>query len=300
MRRLLLPTLLLAACSNGSKAPPAAPVTIEPTIALGTDNAIDATRACIRAAFDLERLMYVGVGLLNFPRPIEEPQSEPGSAVISREIFGAMGGSVVLTWDDRDGDDEYTSGDVFTMAFEGYNDQSVVLDGTMQVTGLVIAGRLPSDGVWIMDGTLELLNLTLTIGSQQWPITTKIPFHFENRLIVELLEVELPEEVTLGPYTLQPGSWFQRYAGSESVSHAYGGAVYAADLDGVLTYSTKGFMGGFPFFADPTTGLFHIEGAEKSLIELEPGFFTLNVRIDADGDGVFEEEQVSSFFALAP
>ncbi|MCB9877881.1 MAG: hypothetical protein H6835_09795 [Planctomycetes bacterium] len=301
MRRLLLPVLALAACNSGSSAPAPAQLQLKPTVSLGSDNAIDASRACIRSAFDIERVTYVGVSMLNVPRPVDEPAGVGlGAALISREIFDQFGASATLTWDDRDGNDKYTTGDVFTIDFNGYTDQGVLLDGTMQISGLTIAGPLPSLGVWVANGTLELLNVTLTIGSQQWPITSKIPFHYENRQVVELFEVELPEDVQLGPYTVQAGSSFARYERLDSVAHSYSGAVFAADLDGMLTYESESFLGGFPFFADPTTGKFFVYGTQRSRLELEPGFFTLDIRVDVDGDGAFEDEIPTSFFALVP
>lgn len=300
--------LLVSACGGGGAAATVAapPAEVAADIAVTVENALDVTRAGVRGAFDLQRLVYLGVSLLRAEKP-ETPAGNAPGTVSSREHVGPAGGTATFAWDDVDGGGAYTSPDVFTIDFDGYVSGALTLDGVMVVRG-AIQGSLPSAGAWIVDGVARMLGLDVAVGAQTVTFDTELPFHFENRIIVELFELELAEDFAFGDYVIQRGASFLRYATSDVIRFSNNGAVYSAPLDATVRFEMPEFITADYFSPDPFLGKWYVCGTGDSLVEVEPFCLiplssfctTLDLRVDEDGDENFEATLSAGWSELLP
>lgn len=295
--------LFAAGCDSGSSTTPQ--VEIPATVKITAENALDAAQACVRAAFDIQRVAYVGIGFLLTPTP--EPPELPASpnpavlpAQLSVTVSGPFGGSALFTWSDEDGNERYSTGDGFTITFDAYGDQGVILDGAMVLRNPMLEGLVPSEGTWVATADLEMIGLAVTVGVETWTLNTTLPVRLENRQIVQLFELVLPADLQFGPSELKQGNRMERYESAETVTLIFDGAAYVPALDGVLKFETSGVLTGFPFFPNPTDGLMVVRGSEGSLLEIQPLFFQLEIRVDENGDEEFEATLSSSWQELLP
>ncbi|MFK7739123.1 MAG: hypothetical protein AB8H80_02280 [Planctomycetota bacterium] len=285
---------------------------VEPDVAITLGNAFEATRAGVRGAFDLMRLVYIGASFMVKPQP--EPPTDPGAggggaspAVLSSEFVGPQGGAATFSWDDVDGGGAYTSSDVFTIRFDDYGDSDMMLNGIMEVVGDV-QGLMPGTGAWIFEGSVRTLGLEVTLGAQEIPLEFELPFYFESRLIVQLFELELTEDFTFGEFEIQAGATYLRYATEDEVRYSSNGAVFSPVLDGIVRFSMPQFITGVSLFPNPFIGAFFIEGAGDSVIEAEPVCLiplpifctSLDLRVDEDGDETIEGTVSATWAELLP
>jgi hypothetical protein len=220
---------------------------------------------------------------------------------LSTTIPGPEGGEAVFSWEDRDLGGFYNTGDVVSISLDSYGADGLVLDGGMVIDNIVSFGELPNPiGTWIANADLYLLSLSVQIGAQTTVLNLTLPFRLERRVIVQLFDCVLPENVTMGPIELQQGNRMSRYDSDEEVSYIFDGEVFSETLDGVLHYETDGVLGGFPFFPDPILGVMRVDGAVPSVMEIEFGFFVLEIRVDEDGDEEFETTIMSNMAELLP
>jgi len=306
--------LVLLGCNRGSNPtpPPAPPALATADLAITVDNAIDVARAGVRGCLDLLRISYIGARFLQttFPEPTtgqgEPTVPTPQGPIRSIDVFGPDNGVATFTWNDVDGNDTYTSNDDFTVNFDAYGDQGMTFNGIMTIDNMVLQGILPGDGTYIVDADLNLLGLTVTIGAIDQTFDTTLPFHLENRIIVELFDLVLLEEETIGEFEVQRGSQLSRYTTDETLRYVATGGVHSASLEGIVLFSTPTGLRGSPFLTDPIEGTLVVHGAANSSLELEPFCLfpgvclSLDVRVDADGDAMFEDTQSTSWSALLP
>ena len=300
---LSLAAVFAAACNNGGSSASPTIVRVEPTVQVTAMNAVDAAQACVRAALDIQRVGYVAAKFLRTPIP--EPPMMAGlgadPAVITVTLDGPAGGTAEFSWSDHDGDLEYTSGDEYTITLDDYGDQGVTLRGAMLIRDTRFLGVVPSPGTWIATANIELLSLHVLVGTGDYTLNTTLPIRLENRQdFVELFDLVLPEDLVLGDNRVLQNNRMSRYENNEMVTLVFDGAVHSTVLDGVLTFATSTVFAGFPFFANPTDGLFTVHGTGGSSMEIQPMFFQLELRVDEDGDGEFEDTQSSSWMALLP
>lgn len=319
LQLLTVSLLFVASCSNGSNEPAvvAPPAIVDADVVITVDNAMTAAQAGVRGSFDFLRLGYIGASFLQTNTP-EPPATggEPGNggatgsavigAVLSTEVPGPDGGSAVFAWEDLDDSGSYSSGDIFTIDFEEYESDGLRLNGVMVIDDLRLQGILPGDNAFIVDATLNLIGLSVTLGAQESSLTLELPFRLENRLLVELFELQLFEPHYFGSFEVREGTRMIRHETDETVRYSVAGAVFSPELDGLVQFYTPKSLIGNPFTSDPTEGKLIIRGAGASMIEVEPsclapGFcFSLDLRVDEDGDEEFEDTIVSSWGALLP
>jgi len=311
---LLTLSLFLVGCNSGGNttATFTPPALATADLAITADNAIDVAQAGVRGSLDLVRLSYIGAKFLQTTFP--EPPGEPGEpiapvtlgTVLSTEVFGPENGVATFTWDDVNEDEVYSSGDVFTMNFDDYGDQGMTLNGIMTIDNITLQGLLPGDGTYIVDANLNLLGLTITIGTLEHTFDTTLPFHLENRIVVELFDLILLEPQVIGQFEIREGTRLSRMTTDETLRYVLDGAVHSAALEGLVRFSTPLGLRGSPFLNDPIEGYMVIRGAGGSSLELEPFCLfpgvclSLDVRVDEDGDAEFENTQSTSWQALLP
>lgn len=293
---------VLAACDSGGNGGSSTTVELAATVKITVDNALDVAQAAVRAAFDIQRVAYVGAGFLLMPppEPPEPPTGNTQPATLTVPVNGPLGGTASFSWTDADGDEKYSTGDGFTITFDEYGDDGVILSGSIVLRDAMLDGLVPSEGTWIVLADLELLGLAVTVGAETWTLNTRLPIRLENRQIVQLFELTLPRDVEFGPYVLKGGNRMDRYESSETVTTIFDGAVFVEALDGLLRFETSNLLTGFPFFPDPTDGLLTVYGSEGSLLEIQPLFFQLEIRVDENGDEQFEATLTSSWQDLLP
>lgn len=316
-------TVLLFGCSQSSDSETsqiAPPVLAEPDIAIVSDNAVKIAQAGTRGGFDLLRLSYIGARFMQttFPPPPEptepdptnpeptEPEPVEPGPVQSIAVFGPDEGVATFSWEDVNEDGKYSSEDVFLVNFNQYGDQGMVLNGIMSIDDVQLQGLLPGDGTYILKATLNLLGLSVRIGSLTQTFNTKLPFFMENRIIVEIYELLLEEPLVLGALEVQAGTLLSRLTTDQAVRYLMDGAVNSAELGGTVRFSTPTGLRGSPFLSDPTEGTLLINGANGSALEIEPVCLfpgvciSLDLHLDEDGDEEFETTLTSSWQSLLP
>ena len=316
MRTLLTPFLLLAAtaCNSGTNpAPIAPPALAQSDIAINVDNALASAQAGVRGSFDLTRLSYIGAQFLQTPMP-EPTSGEPGeptgpsvlATLLSTDVDGPQGGVATFSWDDLDESGTYNTDDVFTILFANYGAEGMVLNGVMTIDNVQLQGLLPGDGTYILEADLNFLGLSVMLGARELRFTTTLPFRMENRIIVEIFDLLLLQPEVVDSFEVQEGTHLVRYETDEIVRFQFDGAVHSAELEGIVRFETPTYLIGSPFLSDPTAGTLIVNGANRSRIEIEPNCivpgvcFSLDVRVDADGDEEYEEMLSSSWTGLLP
>ena len=309
-------TLLLCSCNQGNSTGSSQltpPALAQPDIAIDGDNAILVAQAGVRGGMDLMRLSYIGAHFLqtSFPQPGEPDPTAPQPPIVtgtvkSIEVYGPEEGVATFTWDDVNEDEKYSSGDLFTINFQDYGAQGLLLNGIMTIDNVQLLGLLPGDGTYVVDATLNLLGLTLRIGALTQTFNTELPFHMENRIIVEIFDLILFDSQVIGALEIQPGTRLMRFTTDNDVRYSLDGVVHSAQLEGELRFTTPTGLRGSPFLNEPTEGTMLIRGRNGSALEIEPFCFlpgiciSLDVRVDEDGDKEFETQLSSSWQSLLP
>ena len=316
--RILMTTsfaLIAVGCNSGrsNSAPAIAaapPAVAQPEITINADNALTVAQAGVRGSLDLMRLGYIGAHFLQTPMPEPagaEPSQPSGLATLqSTTVDGPEGGIATFTWDDIDEDGAYTSGDVFTVSFDEYGDEGMLLNGVMTIDNVDLQGLLPGDGTYLLAADLNFVGLSVTLGSTELTISTTLPFHVENRILIEIFELTLPENKLIGSFEVLRDTRLLRYETSETLRFQFDGAVRSSDLGGTVRFSTPTFLVGSPFLSDPTAGTLVMSGFKGTSVEIEPNCivpgvcFSLDVRVDEDGDGEYDVSLSSSWAGLLP
>src|SRR5688572_11769853 len=206
---LVLSTALaaLAACGS-SRAPSTA--TLRPTTAITEDNALAVASTTYRAAAAPTRVLRIVAQLCELP-PLsaqgeppqagEPPAKEPPPPTVNPEVQlldGPEGGTAIRTWDDRDGDGTYSSGDLFALRFDAYGDGGCVLDGDIALADLEVAGDMLEGLSWRLAGSGGFVGMQLRVGDAELGLDGAFRFERELRATVRTLVVELTSPLELG------------------------------------------------------------------------------------------------------
>ena len=284
-RSLLLCLLTLAACNDGGHRPSAQ---LDTGLAITTDIALDVASAAYRTAFDPVRVTRVLTRIFDLPPSASGP---PASGQHTLEIEGPEGGNAVVTWQDRDGDSRYSTGDSFSIACADYGADGLLLTGAATFSEVWISGTVPTGLTWIVTAQLDLLGVTMRSGTNTTTLSGSYACHREQRATVRLLELEATGPAAVGMRTLAAGSGAARndYALDFSQGLAALGTLTDAELGGTLDFRTETLLTGIQVMPDPVAGRLVVEGAANSCLWLVPlDFFTLELHVDADGDGEAE------------
>ena len=265
----------------------------------------------------LERIAFTGASFLQVPPPEvevpkgEEPEPLPETVTIS--LGGPQSGMALFSWQDVNPDDIYSSGDVFTISLDGYGSEDFIYDGTMQLDNVEIQGLLGTGGVSVATADLSLLSLRVQVGSDSFTLNTTLPVRLERRVVTQLFDLYLLEDLVLADQELKAGNRVSRYSGFDELNYIFEGAVFSPALDGLIRFATPSVLttevssgGGLASSTDPSEGMFEIFGADGSMIQTELGstvtiipgnippvvtVTTFTIRVDEDGDEEFEAEE---------
>lgn len=279
--------LLATACSNGSSP---AVAQLLPDAAITRTNALAAASAVYRSGHELVRVARIAGTFFQVAPPA--PTGGSGSpAILAQQVTGPEGGSAILSWDDRDGDRRYSTGDSFAIACTDYTDQGLGLTGSIQFDQVDIEGDVTAGLTWILTARLHLIGLVATNPNTQASVTLDldVPFAREQRATVRLLSLLPDRELKVGPRTLQLGTVLGRndYQIDFRMGLLAEGAVMDPTLGGTLTFHTKALLTGVQVLPDPAEGLLEIHGGNRSKLVVAPiDFFNCELRVDENGDGV--------------
>lgn len=286
---LFVLSVAVAACSGGGSAAPA----VQPgaSVVITADNAREVASSAWRAAFDLVAIARLCGAFLQIAPPSPPASATtPGSApaIITQTISGPDGGNAIFTWDDRDRDATYTSGDQFTIGFADYAASGLLLTGACVFDDVQIQGDVLTGLGWLLQARMDLMGLVVTRGDSVTPWNGSFPFRREKRTTVDLLSVAVERGVAIGQRVLAAGSAMARndYVLDFRMGLSATGRVDDASLGGVLEFASKGVLTGLSALPDPSTGAFEVKGAAGSTLTLVPvDFFNAELHVDADGDG---------------
>lgn len=284
-----------AACSNGSRAP--AP-TLTADVRLDADNATSAAAAVYRTSLLPLRVARVLGGFFAV-----EPEDGAGGGLVAREVQGPEGGTAIFTWDDRDGDLGYSSGDVFAIACDHYVEGGLELTGNAEFGDVRIVGDVLTDLNWTLDATLRLAGLEVLAGSVSEPLAGTFVFAREKRQTVHLLSLDPlgDGELSAGARTLLPGYSLTRndYVLDFRMGLFVAGAIDDATLGGRLTFATEQPLMGLQALPDPSSGELVVRGGGGTSVTLVPiDFFNLELHVDDDGDGEVDEVVAAEWASL--
>lgn len=271
-----------AACSNGGSSP--AP-TLTADVRLDADNATSAAAAVYRTSLLPLRVARVLGGFFAV-----EPEEGAGNGLVAREIQGPEGGTAIFTWDDRDGDGTYSTGDAFAVACDHYVEFGLDLTGSATFEDCRIVGEVVAGLNWTIDATLRLAGIEVVTGNITEQLEGSFVFAREKRQTVNLLSLDPAGggELVAGARTLLPGYSLVRndYVTDFRMGLFVDGAIDDPTLGGRLTFTTEQPLLGLGALPDPSSGELVVHGGGGTSVTLVPlDFFTLELQVDEDGDG---------------
>lgn len=271
-----------AACSNGGSSP--AP-TLTADVRLDADNATSAAAAVYRTSLLPLRVARVLGGFFAV-----EPEEGAGNGLVARELQGPEGGTAIFTWDDRDGDGTYSTGDAFAVACDHYVEFGLDLTGSATFEDCRIVGEVVAGLNWTIDATLRLAGIEVVTGNITEQLEGSFVFAREKRQTVNLLSLDPAGggELAAGARTLLPGYSLVRndYVTDFRMGLFVDGAIDDPTLGGRLTFTTEQPLLGLGALPDPSSGELVVHGGGGTSVTLVPlDFFTLELQVDEDGDG---------------
>lgn len=271
-----------AACSNGGSSP--AP-TLTADVRLDADNATSAAAAVYRTSLLPLRVARVLGGFFAV-----EPEEGAGNGLVARELQGPEGGTAIFTWDDRDGDGTYSTGDAFAVACDHYVEFGLDLTGSATFEDCRIVGEVVAGLNWTIDATLRLAGIEVVTGNITEQLEGSFVFAREKRQTVNLLSLDPAGrgELVAGARTLLPGYSLVRndYVTDFRMGLFVDGAIDDPTLGGRLTFTTEQPLLGLGALPDPSSGELVVHGGGGTSVTLVPlDFFTLELQVDEDGDG---------------
>ena len=276
--------LLAAACSSDRAAPTSA---LSADVRISPDNAVQVGAAVYgTSVVPLRLARLLGAFLVDLDPPAEGAPT----GLLVREVQGPEGGSVLFTWDDRDGNGEYGSGDVFVFDCRPYQEAGLQLTGNAALENVQLIGDVSEGLNWLLEADLRCAGLEVAVGSSSSVFDGVLRFRWDQRLTLMVLTLEVVEEFVCSGRTLMPGSELVRiewpFADSR-MDYILRGATEDALLGGVVTFATGPRFTGLRFLPNPSSGLLEVAGAGGSGLRMVPldDFFTLTLEVDQDGDG---------------
>lgn len=306
-RLLLLLSLALPGCSNGSDGPAQPP---PPTATITADNLELAAAAALQASLGIAPVAALAGGAL-------EPTSSPlnwrafalqrfAELLLPQRVLlatltvtrnGPGGGTATITWEDNDNDEQVTTGDTFAMVFDGYSEWGLRLDGNLLVDRVEVSGSLATDLAWTIRARFTFDEFAWTnINGSAPPRTVagEIAARIEQRSTVTRLAVQPLVNLTSGDGTLSTGSTVL-YDEFTSGEYQYlwriesRGTVGHPQLDGTVAFRTDRAFSARVWEQVPSSGVLLVTGGNRAMLRLtarESGDVLMET--DLDGDGTFE------------
>ncbi|MFY9341560.1 MAG: hypothetical protein WAT39_03665 [Planctomycetota bacterium] len=290
--------LAAAACDSGGSPPPPT-AEVRPDVVITEDTMLAAASTAYRAACAPTRALRSAVLLLELP-PLgwEEPgappigqaePTEPEPPLVNPEIQildGPEGGTAIRTWDDRDGDDGYSTGDLFSVAFNDYGEGMAVLNGSVLFEGVTVAGDMIEGLTWMFAARCTLA-VTLQVGDAVIPVSGSFRLDRQRRATVKTLELELTAPLRVGVTIVAAGGRLARndYTLDFTMAVFADGEVLDPVLGGTLAFHVEEPMTGVQVLADPMAGLLEVQGASEAVLTVRAiDFFNAELFFDPDAD----------------
>lgn len=237
------------------------------------------------------------------------PSSVLTGVVTKMDNGQCSSGSGTIEWDDKDGDQRFSSGDTFVFTFNNCGVEGIagnlVYDNRMSLTQFTLDGdpqNDPSNG-WKMGALFTLDNLSVTEG----PATRVYngAFNFSSvtpdgvRETIDITGQSLTgtannAQDVLKDFTLNEQDDRAAFTYSFTADGTLDSARY-----GVLTVKTQSrFSGTSPF--DPSAGTLLVTASDNSSVRMVVDSSTaITVQIDSNGDGTFDTTQDTAWSVLA-
>lgn len=273
----------LAACSGGGSTAPQVP-----TAQITKVNARDVARLTLGTFFGIADTAGAITAQLN--------ACTPGTSTLA----GPEGGQVILSLDDRDGDELLSSGDACTMSFSGFTVNGNQLTGAAVFDGLVVFGPAGEYTTHVLEARMQILGMSIVdvATTQATTFGGTFALRRDTRVTARVSDLLVLERVTFGESTLLPGSRIARneYLEYGALLWAEGsrgwfasGAMTAGGVDGILDFATTVPFTGFP--TPPYGGELEVRGKSGSEIVIRVVTFAgaLEVEADTNGDGIVDE-----------
>lgn len=301
---LTLSFAVVAACHDARRA--ATPTSsLQPGAHIDADNALAVAGVAWTTVNAPARAVRALTTFLELD-PATAPPAAAGTSTRSREVAGPEGGTATWTWNDRDHDERYSSGDTFELALYQYGIDSQTFSGWAWFEDLAVAGNLPTAMAWTASARLRLRNLRVGIGGVAANLNGSFDCERERRATVTLQSLRALDGVTVDGTLLHAGSTIAHndYLLDFSQAVFLAGSCSDRRLDGTLELRTKAPLTGIQVMPNPWAGEFEIRGAGPTVLTVAPiDLFNAELRLDADGDEVVETTipvEWSQLFAQAP
>ena len=319
----------LVACGGGGgggDAPPASGSTVFPALALTAGNAEQTTREV--STTGSETIGVGDVGSLVITGAVVDAEGGPALAQVARwsmetlharrdqlttslsgvvinETVNCTSGSISLSWNDADNDDEFSSGDSFTINFNNCVEMGATLNGSLGMSGFTINGDPDVDIAWNMGATFTFTALTINDGGDSIRVDGEMNFNIAT-MNGDDVEVDISGSSLAyydGLHTTTLRSYVFAYTeqlSSGLYSLEYSGVLDMGSLSGRVTFdTTTPFTGSDILDNWPTAGTLRITGANDSAVTLEAlGADTIQISIDSNGDGNVDQTIMTTWTAL--
>lgn len=278
----LLAAVLAGSCSSKGQPPAAA---VQPSVRITADNALAVAAAAYRTAFDPVHAARAVTALLELT-PDAQPPTVGGVHV--SHIDGPQGGTATWTWYDRDGDEHYSDGDAFMAELVDFARDGRTFSGVAFLDDLAVEGNVTTGLAWIASTPLRFRNMRVAVGSATDDVNGSFECTREKRATVTLTSLRLVADASIGLAKLRLGSDVSRndYLLDYSMGWFGDGTFVDPVLGGTLAFHAEIPMTGIQLMPDPSAGEFSVTGSDGSSLTIAPiDFFTLEIRVDTDGDG---------------
>jgi hypothetical protein len=320
---LLSAAAALAACGGGSGGGSDSAATADP-VAISSANAPQVAGAAYNASGSLEGAGLGGAGFLTgavtattaggvdmvevIIAQLKASQSwfeSHAAAFLTGAVVTATenctdGGSVTLTLNDADGNQDLSTGDSLSASFSSCSEAGTVMNGSISINNVVISGD-PLSPPYSLQLTVQANNFSVTENSEMASLngamtlsqSTGDGVSFTNTISGTSMALnETGGSATLSAFQLsstENGSAYTLDMNATVSSSEIGGAVT------IVTDTT--FQGVDP--NDPFTGQATITGANNSSVTLiAVDSVNVTLEVDADGDGVPEDIIATTWDAL--
>lgn len=220
--------------------------------------------------------------------------------VYANPIFCSSGqGSV--SWDDADENGVDSSGDTYVLSFTNCVDLGETLNGQVTIGNFQVTGD-PTSTNFSLSATISI-NLTIvdSLGTMSLNGAFTVTMaQSGNALTMSISSSSLTmtdngETLTIGNFTVT----FTEDLGTGAYTIAFDGPVTSTDLGGtVVVDTTLPFAGGGSAY--PTSGSMTISGANNTRVVVTVvGVNSVQLQIDADGNGTLETTQMTTWSALS-
>ncbi len=289
---VLLP-LFLSGCDDGGSDEPVPP---PPDVALTPANALVVAGSVLDAVLGLaEAGANVSAVLVAAAEAAAADTGGVASLAIVGTVPGAGGGTAEYLWDDRDADEQMSTGDVFEALFDDFLDATGTRSaGWIGVDGMQVIGDPGVHATWSLAGRLALGAFAVTRNGATTTLAGPVEYGIERRLTVDYRRMAVVEPVASDATTLLPGSLVEygEYDAEERFLVYATGAIEGAGLGGTLAFvTTQGLTGTF-LDTVPTAGVVEVRGADASVLTITVVDATdVRLDLDQDGDGEIDATQ---------